>query len=124
MFFNEENEDLKAAMITIIKERDGNRGLLKFLDSECVDEHIINHHSGHIETIRLYKTKERYSFLQDRNGNMNQPFAWTEMICPSTGQTYRIDTSADFESAFESIKFHRPEVIGQEIEYNFTIFNN
>ena len=76
------------------------------------------------EIINLYKTKESYSFLQDKNGHMNVPYAWTEMTCPSTGQTYLIDTCPTFTSALESMKFHRPKFVPIEVEYNWSDFTN
>ena len=119
-----DNEDVKACIITMIKENRGNEGLLEFLGAECVDSRKIVHNSGHLEEVKLFKTKDKYEFLQDRYGNFNQPYAWTQMQCPSTGQTYLIDTSADFTDAIESMKFHRPEPVPFELDYNFSIFNN
>lgn len=123
-FIKINNEDLKAAIVTMIKENKGNDELLKFLNADCVDEREIKHDSGHIEVVKLYKTKEKYSFLQDAKGNFNQPYAWTEMKCPSTGQSYLIDTSAHFNNVMDSIKFHRPEGVPITLDYNFTQFNN
>src|SRR3990167_6654728 len=60
------NEDEKAGVITMIKENSGNEGLLKFLQAVCVDEKQIIHESGHIETVKLFKTIKKFSFLQDR----------------------------------------------------------
>jgi hypothetical protein len=124
MLLEERNEDLKAAMVTIIKEREGQEGLLKFLNARVIDEKTITHDSGHIETFKIYHTKEKYSFLQDSEGNFNQPYAFFEEKCPSTGQVYLIDTSAHFKCAIEAAKFHRPSMVGHEIDYNFKFFNN
>src|SRR3990167_10180234 len=113
------NEDEKAGVITMIKENSGNEGLLKFLQAVCVDEKQIIHESGHIETVKLFKTIKKFSFLQDRFNNFDQPYAWTQMECPSTGQIYLIDTSADFTNVIDSIKFHRPEPVDFDLAYNF-----
>ena len=118
------NEDEKAGVITMIKENSGNEGLLKFLQAVCVDEKQIIHESGHIETVKLFKTIKKFSFLQDRFNNFDQPYAWTQMECPSTGQIYLIDTSADFTNVIDSIKFHRPEPVDFDLAYNFKQFNN
>jgi hypothetical protein len=123
-FMAENNEDVKAGVITLIKERDGNEGLLKFLKAELIDEQTLNHADGNNETIRLYKTKETYSFLQDRFEKPNQPYCWSEMVCPSTGNTYLIDNSADFTDALEAIKFLRPSFVPQELLYNWENFSN
>jgi hypothetical protein len=123
-FLKEENEDIKAAMLTVIKEKKGQEELLKFLQAELIDEKEIKHSSGHTEIVRLYKTKEKYSFLQDRHGNMNQPYCWSEMTCPSTGSIYLIENSADFTDAIEAMKFLRPSFIPNELKYDFTKFNN
>ena len=123
-FIKETNEDIKAGIITLIKENKGNEVLLSFLNAVLIDECILKHDNGHIETIKLYKTKESYTFLRDRNGKTNVPYAWTEMVCPSTGQTYLIDTSADFTTALESIKFHRPKFIPKDFSYNWSEFTN
>ena len=123
-FASETNEDIKASIITLIKEHEGAEGLLKFLNAILIDSRTINHTNGHTEIINLYKTKESYSFLQDKNGHMNVPYAWTEMTCPSTGQTYLIDTCPTFTSALESMKFHRPKFVPIEVEYNWSDFTN
>jgi hypothetical protein len=123
-FVNEENEDIKAGIITLIKENKGNKGLLKFLGAELVDTKIINHNSGRVETVKLYKTKQSYPILVDSKGNMNVPYAWTEMQCGSTGTSYLIDTCPSFTDAVESMKFHRPILVPTGLDYNFTQFNN
>lgn len=124
MILQEENEDLKAAMVTIVKERDGDKALLDLLEAEVIDERKIQHFDGYEEIVRLYKTKEKYEILQDRHGNMNQPYCWSEMVCPSTGQTYLIENSADFNNAEEAIKWLRPSWIPQELKYTWQEFAN
>ena len=123
-FLKEDNEDIKASMITVVKENRGQKGLLDFLGAKCIDEKKLNHKSGHKEILRLFKTKESFSFLQDRHGNMNQPYCWSEMKCPSTGSVYLIENSADFTCAIEAAKFLRPDFVPMELEYNFQEFNN
>ena len=124
MFLNETNEDLKACMITIIKERDGNEGLLKFLNAELIDEQKLAHYDGYDEIIKLYKTKESYNFLQDRYGNFNQKYCWTEITCPSTNSVYLIDNSADFTDALVALKFLRPSFVPEELSYVWENFAN
>ena len=123
-FQNEENEDIRACMITIIKEREGDAGLLKFLGAEMVDEKTITHNDKHSETHRLYKTKEVYDFIQDHKGRMGQPYCWSEMVCPSTGQTYLIENSAAFDDAIEAAKFLRPAWVPADLPYTWTQFAN
>lgn len=123
-FIKLSDEDNKAAVMTIIKERYGDAELINFLNAVVVDSKTITHTSGHKETIRLWKTKEKYDFLSDINGNMNQPYAWMELKCPSTGSIYLIDTSAHFTDALEAAKFHRPTLIPNELRYDFIEFNN
>ena len=112
-----ENEDEKGVIMTIIKENNGNEGLLKFLGAVEVDKKKIKHTESYSETIRLLKTKERYSFLQNSKGEENQPYAWIEMICPSTGTTYLIDTCPSFTDALECAKWHRPKNVPSSVEY-------
>lgn len=123
-FINESNEDIKAAVISIIEEREGHEGLIKFLNASIVDEQSINHTSGHSEIVRLWKTKESYSFLSDINGDSNVPYAWLELKCPTSGSIYLIATSPHFTDAVECCKFHRPESIPMELKYDFNNFNN
>ena len=116
-FISEKNEDVKACILTLIKENEGNEGLLKFLKAKVIDEQTLIHANGYSEVIKLYKTKDSYSFLVNSKGERNQPYAWTEMICPSTGQTYLIDTCPLFTNALDSIKFHRPKNIPFSMPY-------
>jgi len=117
IFQNETNEDVKAAIITIIKENFGNEGLLEMLDAIVIDTKQINHSNGYTETIRLLQSKQKYSFLQNSKGKLNQPYAWIEMTCPSTGSVYLIDTCPTFTNALECAKWHRPNEIPLELEY-------
>lgn len=123
-FVDETDEDVKAGIITIIKDNEGNEGLMKFLNAKMIDEKEIVHSNGHNEIVRLYKTKEKYSILQDHNGNTNVPYAWTYMKCPSTGTEYLIDTSAAFDNVIDALKFHRPEGIPTTLDYVWQSFTN
>jgi hypothetical protein len=123
-FMSIDNDDVKANIITMIKENDGNEKLMNFLDAKVVDEQKIEHSSGHVETLRLWKTNKSFEFVNDINGNTNQPYAWLEETCPSTGSVYLIDTSAHFENAIDAAKFHRPQFIPTELKYDFNEFNN
>jgi hypothetical protein len=113
----EKNEDIKAGIITLVKEREGNEGLMKFLNATIVDEQEVNHANGYSETLRLWKTKKKFKFLVDKDGNENQPYAWIEMICPSTGQTYLIDTCPSFKDAVACAKWHRPKAVPESVPY-------
>jgi hypothetical protein len=123
-FISEKNEDTKASVITLITEKFGNEELLKFLNASIINEQEIKHTSGHNEIVRIWKTKNRYSFISDINGNMNQPYAWLELKCPTSGSTYLIPTSSHFNDAVECCKFHRPQQIPMELKYDFKSFNN
>ena len=123
-FLRQENEDIKAAIITIVKENEGQKGLMQMLDAYVVDERELTHPNSHKETVRLFKTKTSYPFLQDHNGNMGQPYCWSEMQCPSTGSTYLIDNSAAFDNAIDAMKFLRPSFVPMEVEYSWQEFTN
>lgn len=123
-FINLDNEDVKAGVITMIKENDGDEALMKFLDATVVDEKTINHSSGYTEIVKLWKTKRHFQFLSDIHGNENQPYCWLELTCPTSGSVYLIDSSAHFTNAVEACKFHRPQAIPQELKYDFSDFNN
>lgn len=123
-FISINNDDTKANIITMIKENDGNEKLMKFLDAKVVDEKTIEHSSGHVETLRLWKTNKTFEFVNDINGNTNQPYSWLEETCPSTGSVYLIDTSAHFNDVIDAAKFHRPQFIPNELKYDFSEFNN
>lgn len=119
LFLKEENEDIKAGVITLKKNREGDEGLLKFLNAELVDEKTVTHFGGYSEILKLYKTKKKYSFLQDRNGNFNQPYCWSEFTCPSTGSVYLNENSADFNCAIEAAKWIRPNWVPPNIPYKW-----
>lgn len=123
-FTKEENEDIKASVITLIEEKFGADELMKFLNATIVDEQTIDHTSGHSEVVKLWKTKEKYEFLSDINGVPDQPYAWLELKCPTTGSIYLISTSPHFTDAIECCKFHRPQSIPMELKYDFNNFNN
>jgi len=123
-FIAETNEDIKASIITLISEKFGHEKLKSFLNATVIDEKVINHSSGYTETVRIWKTKQSFPFLSDANGNLNQPYAWLELKCPSSGSIYMIPTSPHFTDAVEACCFHRPQLIPSELKYNFTLFNN
>ena len=112
-----ENEDERAGIITLIKENEGSEGVLKFLNATLIDEREINHENGYSEIIKFYKTKEKYSFLQDSKGNTNVEYAWTEFKCPSTGQVYLLDSCPTITNSVEAAKFHRPNFVPHDVEY-------
>ncbi len=125
-FFNTSgnNEDKKAMCLDIVKSNHGPAGVFEMLQAEVVDEVMVAHDTGQVETLRLFKTKEPFSVLSDRYGNLGQPYCWVQFTCPSTGFEYLIDCSADFTSAVEAAKWLRPNYIPMELEYNWTSFRN
>jgi hypothetical protein len=123
-FISIENEDVKAGVITIIKENFGNDELMKFLDAEVIDTHTFHHTSGYNETQRLWRTRSKLDFLADDNNNRGNYMSWYEITCPSTGTVYMLDTRPDFTTVDQCARFHRPAQIPTELKYNFTKFNN
>lgn len=119
-FLAEDNEDIRSGIITLVNERMGDKGLLDFLKAELVDEKEVVHHSGYTEVLRLYKSKEKFDYLQDRRGRSGQPYCWSEFTCPSTGATYLIDNSADFKNAIEAAKFLRPSFVREDVSYRWS----
>jgi DNA-binding FadR family transcriptional regulator len=111
------NEDIRAGIVSIIKENKGDQGLMEFLGAIEIDQSLVNHKNGYKETLRLYKTKYRFIEACDRNGNTNKPYAWINMTCPSTGQSYLISTCPEFNNAVECAKWHRPEVVPSTLPY-------
>jgi hypothetical protein len=122
-FNKEKNEDVRAGIITLIKEREGNAGLIKFLKAELVDEKTVVHEGGYSEILKLYKTKQKFPELQNSKGEYNQKAAFIEMICPSTKQTYLIDTCPLFEDAVECAKWHRPKGVPASVAYKWQSAN-
>lgn len=112
-----DNEDIKGIIMSIIKERDGNEGLMKFLGAEEVDSQSIVHAGGYIETLKLYKTKEKFTFVQNSKGEFNQPYAWIHMVCPSTSTDYLVDTCPTFTDVVQCAKWHRPKFVPEGLEY-------
>ena len=123
-FIKLKNEDVKAGVITMIKENDGDKALMEFLDAVVVDKKTIKHSSGYSEIVKLWKTKKNFTFLSDINGNTDQPYCWLELTCPTSGSVYLIDSSAHFTNAIDACKFHRPQAIPNELKYDFSDFNN
>jgi len=124
IFFKEENEDIKSVICFIVRDRLGERGLLDMLKAEMYAEETVDHGPEYSETLRLYRTKEKYSFLMDSKETPNQPYCWLEYTCPSTGTVYLIDTFADFKTPIEAAKFHRPEGVPFEVDYKWEYFAN
>lgn len=122
-FHNQTNEDIKTCIVTIIKENFGNSGLLEMLNAKLIDEKEITHEGGYTEILRIYHSKDVHSFLQNSKGEMNQPYAWIEMTCPSTDTVYLIDTCPTFTDAIECAKWHRPELVPNDIPYKWNSAN-
>jgi hypothetical protein len=123
-FMKETDEDVRAGIVFLIKDNEGNEGLLNFLDAVEIDSRKLVHSNGHDEIITLYKTKQSYSFLQDHLGNTNVPYAWVRMVCPSTNTEYLADSSSAFDNAIDAIKFHRPQNIPDSLKYDWEDFTN
>ena len=121
-FIKLENEEDKAAIISAKKERHGNSHVLEFLGAEIVDEQTITHETS-LEVQRLYKTKKRFEWANDSKGNSNVQLAWNEMQCPSTGQTYLIETCPTFKSVVESAKWLRPSFVPADVDYKWQSAN-
>lgn len=124
LFFNEENEDVKSIICFIVRDRLGDRGLLEMLKADLYAEETVEHTAEYKETLRLYRTKEKYGFLMDSKERPDQPYCWLEYTCPSTGTVYLIDTFADFKSPIEAAKFHRPEGVPFNVDYKWEYFSN
>jgi len=122
-FVKIQNEDEKGIIISMIKENKGNEGLLNFLQAVEVDSKTIRHTKDYSETIKLFKTKQSYSFLQNSKGELNQPYAWIHMVCPSTRTEYLIDTCPTFTDAIECAKWHRPKQVPKELKYEWISAN-
>lgn len=118
-----DNEDLKGIIVNIIKDNKGNNGLMEFLNAEQVDQKTLVHEGGYTETITLYKTKDKYSFLLNSKGEDNQPYAWLHMVCPSTGTDYLIDTCPTYTDAVQCAKFMRPKLVPDTVDYKWVSAN-
>jgi len=118
-FHNNTNEDIRAAIITIIKDKFGNEGLLEMLDAVVIDEKTVKHVGGYDEIIRIYQSKTSYPFLQNSKGEMDQPYAWIEFTCPSTKSVYLIDTCPTFTDAVKCAKWHRPGKVPMSVDYKW-----
>ena len=111
------NEDEKACVLTVIKENEGNEGLMHFLNATCINSKTIKHENGYEELLELYQTKEKFDILQNSKGEFNQPYAWIKMTCPSTKSTYLIDTCPTFTDVVECAKWHRPKMVPTSVNY-------
>jgi hypothetical protein len=123
-FRSTDNEDIKAVICFIVRDLYGEQGLLDMLEAIIYKEQTVKHSDTYTETLKLYRTKESYSFLMDSKGITNQPYCWLQYTCPSTGAVYLIDTFADFETPLEAAKWHRPAPVPFETPYEWTFFAN
>lgn len=111
------NEDQKAAIITIIKENRGNQGVLDFLDAEIISKETVKHTNTYSEDFILYKSKTSFNWANDSKGNQNVKLAWLSMICPSTGQNYLIEVCPTFNKAINAAKWIRPKQVPIDLPY-------
>lgn len=116
-FVKIDNEDIKGCIVTLIKARGGNEALMNFLGAELVDEQDIVHANGYTEHQRLFRTKESFSWAHDGDGNAGAKLAWNEQICPSTGNTYLIETKPCFDKVLDSAKWLRPSWVPLDKPY-------
>lgn len=124
LFLKEENEDIKACIIDIVKSNFGENGVMDMLGAKTVHAATIVHSNGHSEEVKLHKSKKKYSYLMDHLGNTDQPYAWLELKCPSTGATYMQTTSPAFTTVQEALKFSRPNFVPIDLDYDWKEFTN
>jgi hypothetical protein len=122
-FKKQDNEEIKSLIITIVRENHGSQGVMDMLGAELVDEQVIEHKNGYKEKQRLFRTKETFPFAMDSKGGENAKLAWNEMICPSTGRPYLIETCPLFSSVVDSAKWLRGEVVPTDIPYQWASAN-
>lgn len=122
-FDSTQNEDIRGIISTVVQHRWGNEGLMDMLDAEVVDTMDIVHANGYVETQKLIKTKDVYSWARDSKGNRDVPLAWQQMTCPSTKTTYLIPTCPSFDTVLDSAKFTRPSQVPTEMPYTWQSAN-
>jgi hypothetical protein len=108
-YFVEDNDERRSAAYEII----GGEKMMAFLGAELVDETSIVHGNDDVETISIYRTKEKLNKFFD------VPYAWLKRICPSTGTVYLTPTDPKFDKAIDAAKFHRPDFVPTDIPYSF-----
>lgn len=116
MFLSEQNEDIRAGIYELIESKKEG-AMLEFLDADEIDRKTINHKNNEHEEFILYKTKQKFNGEEDLNGRSPAPLAWLKMSCPSTGQNYLIPTDGSFSNCLDAAKYHRPEIVPQNLEY-------
>ncbi len=119
MFAQVRSDWEKVGVITLMKKNFGEDELFRFFDARLIDETKVVHRDDYVETVRIYQTQECYSFLSNRWGEMNQPFAWIEFTCPSTQQKHLIPTCPKFKKAIDAAKWHRPDFLPEDIPYRW-----
>lgn len=115
-YFAIENEDIKGCINTIMDAEFGSEYLANFLGAELVDSKIIVHPT-HTEEIKLFRTKEKFSFARNSKGEENQPLAWIQMTCPSTHTIYMLKTCPLHTDAETCAKAHRSDKIPVSVPY-------
>jgi hypothetical protein len=118
-----DNEDIKASIITIIKENKGNQAVLDFLRAELISEEEIKHTDNYSEKISLFKSKLSFQWANDSKGNLNSKLAWLSLICPSTGQNYLIEVCPTLKTATEAAKWIRPKQVPFDLKYSWISAN-
>lgn len=120
IFTQIKNDREKAAAITLMKENYGDAELFRVFNPRLVDETEVLHGNNYVETIKIYQTKGCYSFLSNRWGEINKPFAWIEFTCPSTQKKHLILTCPEFKKAIDAARWHRPDFLPEDIPYKWT----
>jgi len=92
-FLKETNSDIKGGIYEVV----GQRKMMELLGAKEVDKRTIVHANGDLEEVRLLKTSEKFAEID------NQPFAWVQMQCPSTGTTYLQGVEPHHKNALEAI---------------------
>ena len=90
-FLKEQNAEIRAGIYTVL----GEKRMMKLLEAEETDKQLIQHDNDEIEIIKLYKTKEVLS-------EINNKLAWVKFICPSTGTDYLIACEPKYDNAKEA----------------------
>lgn len=108
-YINETNDEVRSAWYEIL----GGEKLMQLLNASLVDETSVIHKNGEVETISIYRTKEKLNKIK------KEPYAWIKRICPSTGTTYLTPTDPKFNKAIDAAKFHRPEWVPNKIGYSW-----
>ena len=108
MFINEKNSEIRGGIYSVL----GEKRMMELLGAIEIDKGIIQHLNDEVEVVKLYKTKETFSEID------NKPLAWVKFTCPSTGTDYLIACEphhTDAREATASLSIFKKE----EYSFNF-----